>query len=157
MRLLSGLAAAHPFRTILTGDASLSRRPMRRVMEPLTRMGATFTAPDGRPPLTIDGARLHGIAHVPEVPSAQIKSAVLLAGLHAEGRTSVREPAPTRDHTERALEAFGVRVVHDGPAIAVDGGQRLHAIDAVIPGDISSSVFWLVLAAGTPDSEITIE
>ncbi len=157
MRLLSGLAAAHPFRTVLTGDESLSRRPMRRVIEPLTRMGATFTARDGRPPLTIDGASLRAIAHVPDVPSAQVKSAVLLAGLHAEGRTSVREPAPTRDHTERALEAFGVRVVHDGPAIAVDGGQPLHAIDAVIPGDISSSVFWLVLAAGTPDSEITIE
>ena len=157
MRLLSGLAAAHPFRSVLTGDASLSRRPMRRVMEPLTRMGATIAATDGRPPLIIDGARLHAIEHVPDVPSAQVKSAVLLAGLHAEGTTSVREPAPTRDHTERALEAFGARVDRDGLTVSVGGGQRLRAIDAVIPGDISSSVFWLVLAAGTPGSDLTIE
>ncbi len=157
MRLLSGLAAAHPFRSILTGDASLSRRPMRRVMEPLTRMGAAITATDGKPPLTIDGARLHAIVHAPDVPSAQVKSAVLLAGLHAEGTTIVREPAPTRDHTERALEAFGARVGRDGLTISVAGRQRLQAIDAVIPGDISSSVFWLVLAAGTPDSDLTIE
>jgi 3-phosphoshikimate 1-carboxyvinyltransferase len=157
MRLLAGLAAAHPFRSVLSGDDSLSRRPMRRVIEPLTRMGATIAAPDGHPPLTIDGADLHGITHVPDVPSAQVKSAVLLAGLHAQGRTSVREPAPTRDHTERALEAFGVRVVRDGLTVSIDGGQRLQAIDAVIPGDISSAVFWLVLAAGTPDSDVTIE
>ena len=91
MRLLAGLLAAHPFRTVIGGDASLSRRPMRRVIEPLTRMGASITAVDGRPPLTIDGAALHGISHVPEVPSAQVKSAVLLAGLHAEGRTTVVE------------------------------------------------------------------
>jgi 3-phosphoshikimate 1-carboxyvinyltransferase len=148
MRLLAGLAAAHPFRTVLGGDESLSRRPMRRVMEPLTRMGATICADAGRPPLTIDGANLHAITHAPEVPSAQVKSAVLLAGLHAEGRTTVREPAPTRDHTERALEAFGARVVRDGTAVSVEGGQRLHPVDAVIPGDVSSSVFWLVLAAG---------
>jgi 3-phosphoshikimate 1-carboxyvinyltransferase len=157
MRLLAGLAAAHPFRSVLGGDESLSRRPMRRVIEPLTRMGAGIAARDGRPPLTIDGADLHPIAYAPDVPSAQVKSAVLLAGLHADGRTSVREPAPTRDHTERALEAFGARVVRDGLTVAIDGGQRLHAIDAVIPGDISSSVFWLVLAAGTPDADITID
>jgi 3-phosphoshikimate 1-carboxyvinyltransferase len=157
MRLLAGLAAAHPFRSVLGGDESLSRRPMRRVIEPLARMGATIGASEGRPPLTIDGASLRAITHVPDVPSAQVKSAVLLAGLHADGRTSVREPAPTRDHTERALEAFGARVVRDGLTVSVDGGQRLRAIDAVIPGDISSSVFWLVLAAGTPDSDITIE
>ncbi|PYR88706.1 MAG: 3-phosphoshikimate 1-carboxyvinyltransferase [Acidobacteria bacterium] len=157
MRLLAGLAAAHPFRSVLGGDESLARRPMRRVIEPLTSMGATIAASEGRPPLTIDGANLHAIAHAPDVPSAQVKSAVLLAGLHAEGRTSVREPAPTRDHTERALEAFGAHVVRDGSTIAIDGGQRLHAIDARIPGDISSAVFWLALAAGIPDSEITIE
>ncbi len=157
MRLLAGLAAAHPFRSVLGGDESLSRRPMRRVMEPLTRMGATIAADAGRPPLTIDGDNLHAITHAPEVPSAQVKSAVLLAGLHAEGRTTVREPAPTRDHTERALEAFGARVGRDGMTVSVDGGQRLHPIDAVIPGDVSSSVFWLVLAAGAADSEITVE
>lgn len=157
MRLLAGLAAAHPFRTILTGDESLSRRPMRRVIEPLNRMGATIDARDGRPPLTIEGAKLQPITYAPEVPSAQVKSAVLLAGLHTEGRTSVRETAPTRDHTERALEAFGARVFRDGLTVSIDGGQRLRAVDAMIPGDISSSVFWLVLAAGTPDSDLTIE
>jgi 3-phosphoshikimate 1-carboxyvinyltransferase len=157
MRLLSGLAAAHPFRTVIAGDASLSRRPMRRVIEPLTRMGATISAVDGRPPLTIDGARLHAISHQPDVPSAQVKSAVLLAGLHADGRTRVIEPAPTRDHTERAFEAFGVRVSHTGNVVELEGGQRLHAIEAEVPGDISSAVFWLVLAAGTPGSELTIE
>ena len=157
MRLLSGLLAAHPFRSVIGGDASLSRRPMRRVIEPLARMGAAIGSLDGRPPLTIDGAALTAITHRPDVPSAQVKSAVLLAGLHAHGRTTVVEPAPTRDHTERAFEAFGVRVVRDGDAVSVDGGQRLRAIDAPIPGDISSAVFWLVLAAGTPGSDLVIE
>jgi 3-phosphoshikimate 1-carboxyvinyltransferase len=157
MRLLAGLLAAHPFRTIIGGDASLSRRPMRRVIAPLTRMGASIAALDGRPPLTIDGAPLHGIAHAPDVPSAQVKSAVLLAGLHARGRTTVVEPSPTRDHTERALAAFGVRVIRERNAVAVDGGQRLHAIDASVPGDISSAVFWLVLAAGTPGSDLFMD
>lgn len=157
MRLLAGLLAAHPFRTIIGGDASLSRRPMRRVIEPLTRMGASIAALDGRPPLTIDGAPLHGMTHAPDVPSAQVKSAILLAGLHARGRTMVVEPSPTRDHTERALEAFGVRVIRERNAVAVDGGQRLHAIDAPVPGDLSSAVFWLVLAAGTPGSNLFID
>ena len=157
MRLLAGLLAAHPFRTVIGGDESLSRRPMRRVIEPLTRMGATIAAAGGRPPLTIDGGALHAIAHTPEVPSAQVKSAVLLAGLHAEGRTTVVEPSPTRDHTERALHAFGGRVTREGSSISVEGGQRLRAVDAPIPGDISSAVFWLVLAAGTPGSDLIID
>src|SRR3954468_415695 len=137
MRLLAGLLAAHPFRSVIGGDASLSRRPMRRVIEPLTRMGAAITAVDGHPPLTIDGGRLHGITYTPDVPSAQVKSAILLAGLHASGRTTVVEPALTRDHTERAFAAFGVAVERQGLAVTVEGGQRLHAIDAAIPGDIS--------------------
>lgn len=157
MRLLSGLLAAHDFRSVIGGDASLSRRPMRRVIEPLEHMGARITAVDGRPPLTIDGGALHAITHTPDVPSAQVKSAVLLAGLHAAGRTVVIEPAPTRDHTERAFEAFGVGVIRDGSAVAIDGGQRLRAIEAQVPGDISSAVFWLVLAAGTPGSDLVIE
>jgi 3-phosphoshikimate 1-carboxyvinyltransferase len=157
MRLLAGLLAAHSFRSVIGGDASLSRRPMKRVIEPLERMGARIGAVDGRPPLTIDGGALQPITHAPDVPSAQVKSAVLLAGLHAAGRTSVIEPAPTRDHTERAFEAFGVRVIRDGKAVAVDGGQRLRAIDAHVPGDISSAVFWLALAAGTPGADLTIE
>jgi 3-phosphoshikimate 1-carboxyvinyltransferase len=157
MRLFAGLLAAHPFTSVLGGDASLSRRPMRRVIEPLTRMGARIDSQDGRPPLTIHGGDLLAITHVPEVPSAQVKSAVLLAGLHAEGRTAVKEPTPTRDHTERALEAFGGRVIRDGDVVAVDGGQRLRAITGSVPGDISSALFWLALAGGTPDSDLVIE
>jgi 3-phosphoshikimate 1-carboxyvinyltransferase len=157
MRLLSGLLAAHPFTSVIGGDASLSRRPMRRVIEPLTRMGAAIDAIDGRPPLTIHGTGLHAIAHVPEVPSAQVKSAVLLAGLHADGRTSVTEPTPTRDHTERALAAFGGRVMREGDLVAVDGGQRLRGITADVPGDISSALFWLALAGGTPGSDLVVD
>jgi 3-phosphoshikimate 1-carboxyvinyltransferase len=157
MRLFAGLLAAHPFRTVIGGDASLSNRPMRRVIEPLIRMGAAIGSVDGRPPLTIDGTKLHGIAYTPEVPSAQVKSAVLLAGLHAEGRTTVVERSPTRDHTERALNAFGVPVARANGAASIDGGRRLHAIDAPIPGDISSAVFWLALAAGTPGSDLFID
>jgi 3-phosphoshikimate 1-carboxyvinyltransferase len=157
MRLLAGLLAAHPFTSTIAGDASLSKRPMRRVIEPLTRMGAAIDSADGRPPLTIHGTDLRGIAYAPEVPSAQVKSAVLLAGLHAAGDTSVTEPAPTRDHTERALYAFGGRVRIDGLTIIVAGGQRLHAIDVLVPGDFSSAVFWLALAAGTPGADLTID
>jgi 3-phosphoshikimate 1-carboxyvinyltransferase len=157
MRLFAGLLAGHRFTSVLAGDASLSRRPMRRVIEPLTRMGATIDSHEGRPPLTIHGADLHAIAHQPEVPSAQVKSAVLLAGLHADGRTTVNEPTPTRDHTERALEAFGARVVRTGDTVSIDGGQRLRAITGAVPGDISSALFWLALAGGTPDSDLVIE
>lgn len=157
MRLLAGLLAAHPFRSVIGGDASLSRRPMRRVIAPLTEMGASISAVDGHPPLTIDGTTLHGISYRPEVPSAQVKSAVLLAGLHASDRTTIIEPAATRDHTERALEAFGVRVIREGLSLSIDAGQRLRAVDLDVPGDISSAVFWLVLAAGTPDSDLVIE
>ncbi len=103
MRLLAGILAGHAFRSTLTGDDSLSRRPMRRVIDPLGRMGARIESDGGRPPLTVHGAALHGIDYQPEVPSAQVKTAVVLAGLHAEGVTSIVEPAPTRDHTERAI------------------------------------------------------
>jgi 3-phosphoshikimate 1-carboxyvinyltransferase len=157
MRLLAGILAGHPFHSILTGDASLSRRPMRRIIEPLTRMGASIESSDGRPPLAIAGAAgLRAITHTPDVASAQVKSAVLLAGLHADGRTTVIEPAPTRDHTERAFEAFGARVAREGLAVSLDGGQRLTAIDATVPGDVSSAVFWMALAAGTPGSSIDL-
>jgi 3-phosphoshikimate 1-carboxyvinyltransferase len=157
MRLLSGIAAAHPFRTIITGDGSLQRRPMRRIIEPLTRMGARIEAQGGRPPLTIDGGALHGITYEPEIPSAQVKSGVLLAGLHASGRTRVVELIPTRDHTERALEAFGATVVRDGTGIEVEGGQRLQGRTLTVPGDISGAAFWAALAGGTPDSDIHID
>ena len=157
MRLLSGLAAGHPFRTVMTGDASLRRRPMRRIIEPLVRMGARIEADGGRPPLTIDGGSLHGITHEPQVPSAQVKSGILLAGLHASGRTRVIEMVPTRDHTERALEAFGASVVRDQGGIELEGGQKLRAQRLTVPGDISSAAFWASLAGGTPGSSIEID
>ena len=157
MRLMSGIVAAHPFRSVLTGDQSLQRRPMRRIIDPLVRMGARIDARDGRPPLTIDGGSLQGIVHEPQVPSAQVKSGVLLAGLHASGRTRVVEVVPTRDHTERALEAFGARVDRDATGVEIEGGQRLHAQTLRVPGDISGAAFWAALAGGTPSSDIHIE
>jgi 3-phosphoshikimate 1-carboxyvinyltransferase len=156
-RLLAGILAAHPFTTTITGDASLSRRPMRRVIAPLIEMGARVESRDGRLPLTIHGGDLHAIAHTPEVPSAQVKSCVLLAGLHATGTTSVREPAPTRDHTERALAAFGARVRSVNGRLEIDGGQHLTARRLRVPGDVSSAAFWAVLAAGTPGGSIDVE
>ena len=158
MRMLAGVVAAHLFVSTLVGDRSLSRRPMRRIIGPLSRMGAHLEAAAGdRPPLTIHGSDLTAIDFVPDVPSAQVKSAVLLAGLQAEGRTRISESSPTRDHTERALEAFGVRLAHENGRIALDGGQRLVPVDARVPGDLSSAAFPAVAAAGLPGSEVTIE
>ena len=157
IRLLAGVVAAHRFRTVLSGDASLARRPMKRVITPLTLMGATIGSSDGRPPLTIDGTDLQGIRYQPEVPSAQVKSAVLLAGLQSTGETTVVEPVATRDHTERAFRAFGVEVQTGDGEIRVKGGQRLSARDLVVPGDVSSAVFWIALAGGTPGADIEIE
>ena len=137
-RLLSGILAAHPFTATLTGDESLRRRPMKRVIEPLTRMGARIESHQGCAPLTITGGGLTPIDYTTPVPSAQIKSAVLLAGLHLDGRTTVHEPAPTRDHTELAVAAFGGHVECAGTTIHVQGGRPLHAVDVEIPGDVSS-------------------
>lgn len=156
MRLLAGILAAHPFTSTLTGDASLRRRPMRRIIEPLERMGARIESADGRPPLTVHGAALRGIRWRPVVPSAQVKSAVLLAGLQGEGRTEVEEPAVTRDHTERALAAFGAPVHVSQGVVAVEGGARLDGIAARVPGDFSSAAFWLVAAAALPDSDVEV-
>lgn len=157
IRLLAGVLAGQSFSSTLTGDDSLSRRPMRRIVEPLERMGARVDSRDGRPPLTVHGAPLHGIVHRPEVPSAQVKSAVLLAGLHAEGTTVVHEPAATRDHTERALLAFAGTVQVDGLTVSVRGGQRFMPQSLPVPGDFSSAAFWLVAAAGLPGSRVEIE
>ncbi|MBA2303000.1 MAG: 3-phosphoshikimate 1-carboxyvinyltransferase [Acidobacteria bacterium] len=157
LRLLSGILAAHGFKTVLGGDESLNRRPMRRVIAPLSAMGARIDSNIGRPPLVIQGGGLRGITHLPEVPSAQVKSCVLLAGLHASGTTTVEEPTPTRDHTERALEAFGGRVTRGTNSVTVDGGQSLEARDVTVPGDISSAMFWCALAAGTPGGEVTVD
>jgi 3-phosphoshikimate 1-carboxyvinyltransferase len=157
MRMLAGILAAQSFTSRLVGDQSLSRRPMRRVIEPLTRMGARIESTDGRPPLTIDGQVLRAIAYHPDVPSAQVKSAVLLAGLHADGTTSVIEPSQTRDHTEQALRAFGFTVALDGLTVSVQGGQRGDGRELSIPGDFSSAAFWMVAAAALPGSSVTIE
>jgi 3-phosphoshikimate 1-carboxyvinyltransferase len=160
MRLMSGLLAAQPFRSTLTGDASLSRRPMRRIMEPLAKMGARLQAhgAEGQPPLSIEGnSSLHGIEYRLPVPSAQVKSAVLLAGLFASGRTTVIQPVPTRDHTERMLEQFGVPVDRSGDRITVTSRTLPHARDFQVPGDISSAAFWLVAAAGQPGASLVVD
>lgn len=157
-RLLMGLLAAQPFASRMSGDASLQRRPMRRVIDPLTLMGAHIVVTDGRLPATITGRPLRGITYVVPVPSAQVKSAILLAGLLAGGTTTVREPVRTRDHTELALRAFGalVETAADG-SVSVSGGQRLAAVDATVPGDPSSAACWAVAAAALPGSEIEIQ
>ena len=157
MRMLLGVLASHAVTATLTGDRSLSRRPMRRVMAPLTRMGARIAASEGdRPPLTVTGGALEAIDFVPDVPRAQVKSAVLLAGLRARGRSRVTESTLTRDHTERALRAFGGRVDVDGLAMAIEGGQTLSGIAARVPGDISSAAFPAAAAAALPGSDVTI-
>ncbi len=156
-RLLAGILAAHPFTATITGDASLCGRPMKRVIDPLTRMGARIEAVNGCAPLTITGGGLHPIEYTTPVPSAQIKSAVLLAGLHLPGRTTVHEPAPTRDHTELAVAAFGGHVESAGNTIHVHGGRPLQPVDAQVPGDVSSATFWAVAAAALPGSDVTVE
>jgi 3-phosphoshikimate 1-carboxyvinyltransferase len=159
MRMMSGVLAAQPFTTRMIGDASLSRRPMRRIIDPLGRMGCRIDSADGRPPLTIHGAALRAITHRADVPSAQVKSAILLAGIHASGTTTVVEPALTRDHTEHALRAFGgiVQVDDGGTRVSVTGGQVLTAQDLTVPGDFSSAAFWMVAAAAQPGSRVEIE
>lgn len=159
LRLLAGIVAGLPFRSRLVGDGSLSRRPMRRVIDPLTAMGASITSHDGRAPLEIIGANLGAIDWTPPVASAQVKSAILLAGLSATGTTIVREPLPTRDHTERAFDLFGIR--HDSrPGFAsVTGGQRPTAPAGVlrVPGDPSSAAIWAAIAASRPGWAVEIE
>jgi len=147
MRLLSGLLAGQDFDAILVGDASLMSRPMERVAAPLRRMGADVSTNGGRPPVTIRGGRaLLGAEHRLDVPSAQVKSALLLAGIQAQGRTTVREPGTSRDHTERMLGAFGVQVWRDDGAVAVEGRARLQAAHIDVPGDFSSAAFFIVAA-----------
>ncbi len=158
MRMLAGPLAAHAFTTAITGDVSLQGRPMGRIIVPLERMGARIGSRDGKPPLTIEGTTaIQPISFEPEVPSAQVKTAVLLAGLHAEGISRVVEPLATRDHTERALRAFGAVVDQDGLAVTIRGRQRLTGTDLEVPGDISSAAFWMVAAAALPGSEIILD
>ncbi|WP_187272111.1 3-phosphoshikimate 1-carboxyvinyltransferase [Zeimonas arvi] len=158
MRLMMGLLAGQRFESTLIGDESLSKRPMRRVADPLALMGARIETRDGRPPVRILPCdRLKGIRYEMPMASAQVKSALLLAGLYAEGETTVIEPAPTRDHTERMLGGFGVRVVRDGAAASLVGGRPLRATAIDVPADISSAAFFLVGAAISPDSDLRLE
>ena len=158
MRLLSGILAAQPFRSRLVGDASLSKRPMKRVMQPLAQMGARITAEggDGRAPLVIEGGELQGIAYNSPVASAQVKSAVLLAGLFAKGTTSVTEPEQSRDHSERMLAWHVAHPRRNGLTVSVLGGQSLESRDFDVPGDISSAAFWLVAAAAQPGARLMV-
>lgn len=158
MRLLMGLLAGQSFASELTGDASLTSRPMERVAQPLRQMGAAIgTTGDGTPPVSIRGGRpLEGIHFTMPVASAQVKSALLLAGLYAHGRTSVTEPAPTRDHTERMLAGFGYDVQRDGATVTITGGGGLTACNLEVPADISSAAFFLVGASIAPGSELLL-
>ncbi|EIM17997.1 bifunctional prephenate dehydrogenase/3-phosphoshikimate 1-carboxyvinyltransferase [Pseudomonas chlororaphis] len=159
MRLLSGLLAAQSFDSVLTGDASLSKRPMNRVANPLREMGAVIeTAAEGRPPMTIRGGhKLKGLTYTMPMASAQVKSCLLLAGLYAEGKTTVTEPAPTRDHTERMLRGFGYPVAVDGATASVESGGKLQATHIEVPADISSAAFFLVAASIAEGSELVLE
>jgi 3-phosphoshikimate 1-carboxyvinyltransferase len=159
MRLLAGLMAGQTFDVEMTGDESLSKRPMNRVANPLREMGAQIdTAAEGRPPMLIKGAKpLKGITYELPMASAQVKSCLLLAGLYAQGKTTVTEPAPTRDHTERMLKGFGYDVQVDGDTVTVESGGKLIATNIDVPADISSATFFMVAASIAPGSDITLE
>jgi 3-phosphoshikimate 1-carboxyvinyltransferase len=159
MRLMAGILAGQAFDSVLIGDASLSKRPMKRVSEPLGQMGARIdTDEGGRPPLRIHGRqKLQGIDYLMPMASAQVKSSLLFAGLYAEGETTVTEPAPTRDHTERMLRGFGYEVQVEGARVRVRGGGKLTACDIDVPADISSATFFLVGAAISTGSDLVLE
>jgi 3-phosphoshikimate 1-carboxyvinyltransferase len=171
LRLIAGIVAGLPFRSVLDGDDSLRRRPVARIIEPLRSMGATLRghSDDSLPPLTVIGRHpLRSVDYATPVPSAQVKSAILLAALRADGRTTVRETVATRDHTERMLRARGVDVQTErqdlragedgtaGVAITIEGGRRVEAIDQRVPGDVSAAAFWLVAASIHPDADLTL-
>ncbi len=160
MRMLSGLIAGQSFTSEMVGDESLSRRPMERVIKPLSQMGAQIESEQGKPPLRITGGHLKPIDYSMPVASAQVKSCLLFAGLFADGETRVEESVRTRDHGEVALRAFGARLerknVGTGSEVRIHGGQRLHGIEARVPGDLSSAAFFLCAAALFPGSELTV-
>jgi 3-phosphoshikimate 1-carboxyvinyltransferase len=156
MRLLAGLLAGQRFTATITGDASLQRRPMQRVIAPLTRMGAKIESNKGFAPLTITGRRLRGIDYALPVASSQVKSAILLAGLQAQGTTTVIEPHPTRDHTERMLRYLEVSLEKANGTVSVSGETRPKAKPISVPGDISSAAFFIVAAALVPDTQLTV-
>ena len=157
MRMISGLLAPQPGSFTLIGDASLSRRPMERIRKPLEAMGARLTLTEGHAPLTIEGTPLRAIDYTTPVPSAQVKTCILLAGLETAGTTTVREAVRTRDHSELGLRAFGATLARTLDSISITGRQALHAIDAAVPGDISSAAFFLCAAALFPGSSLVID
>jgi len=157
LRMLAGVLAGQPFSTVLTGDESLCRRPVERVAQPLRAMGALVTTVEGHPPLTIVGNRLHGVDWTLEVASAQVKTAILLAGLQADGPTTVREPQRSRDHTERLLPAFGVPIEVAGSALTIRRQEELRPLALRAPGDVSSAAFLVVAALIRPDSFVRID
>jgi 3-phosphoshikimate 1-carboxyvinyltransferase len=157
MRMISGLLAPQAGRFTLVGDESLSRRPMERIRKPLEAMGARLTLTEGHAPLTLEGGPLRAIDYTTPVPSAQVKSCVLLAGLQTAGTTTVREAVRTRDHSELALRAFGATVTRTLDSVSIAGPQALHAIDADVPGDLSSAAFFLCAAACFPGSGLVLD
>ena len=157
MRMLSGLLAPQEGDFTLLGDDSLNRRPMERVRKPLLEMGASITLTDGHAPLVIHGAALHGIEYKTPVPSAQVKTALLFAGLQATGVTKVSETVRTRDHGELALRAFGAAIERTTDSVTISGGQKLHAMEATVPGDMSSAAFFLCAAALFPESSLLFD
>jgi 3-phosphoshikimate 1-carboxyvinyltransferase len=158
IRMMSGILAAQPFVTQIGGDESLSRRPMQRIMKPLAEMGATVLARDGKfPPLEIHGGPLYPIDYTLPVPSAQVKTCILFAGLYADGVTTVKEPVRTRDHSELALREFGAELDTEGRSIIMRGPARLEARDLTVPGDLSSAAFFLAAALMVPGSDLLIQ
>jgi 3-phosphoshikimate 1-carboxyvinyltransferase len=157
MRMLAGLIAPHPHTFTLIGDHSLTLRPMERIRKPLGLMGAKIDLIEGHAPMTIHGGPLHAIDFDTPIPSAQVKTAVLFAGLQADGTTSLTESIRTRDHSEHALRAFGATLHHKDEKLSIPGGQKLHAIDATIPGDLSSAAFFLCAALLFPDSNLILD
>jgi 3-phosphoshikimate 1-carboxyvinyltransferase len=156
IRMLSGILAGHEFTSELQGDESLSRRPMARIIQPLEMMGAKIEAEGGRPPLRLTGARLNAIDYKLPVASAQVKTSLLFAGLYGDGTTRIEEPIQTRDHGELALQAFGAQVDRRMREVSIAGSQQLHAIEATVPGDISSAAFFLCAAGLFPDSQLSL-
>ena len=158
IRIGAGILAAQPFLSIVTGDPYLRRRPMGRIVTPLARMGASISGRGGNtlPPLCIRGGNLRGLRYEMPVASAQVKSSILLAGLHADSPVTVAEPLPSRDHTERMLLSMGARVEQEGNEITVHPAERLRPLSMTVPGDISSASFFLVLAACVPGSDLRV-
>ena len=157
MRMLSGLIAPHPHAFTLIGDESLTLRPMERIRKPLSQMGAQISLTEGHAPITIQGGPIRAIDFDTPIPSAQVKTAVLFAGLQAAGTTSLSEAVRTRDHSEHALKAFGATLTRSGDRLSIPGGQSLHAIEATVPGDLSSAAFFLCAALLFPDSNLILD